>query len=226
MKLIRKIIREQRKLFKAGIVIVLLISVGLVIYGKWSLHASEMDSQLYREYFGMPYEEYSLFYDTDGLFDHSIESTREDMEEQSAYILVVTALEGSKQYGNAYISQCSVDTVIKGEGIEEGMVIHVYDLSIYGMDFDGSLPLETGTQYLVFLNDAPRPAVKNAYMYSSTWYGHLRIDGPSCCVKDDPEEILYIRDLLSYDHVVSDEEEKELFLQTAESILSHYQIVP
>ena len=111
-------------------------------------------------------------------------------------------------------------------GMPKGMVIHVYDLSIYGMDFDGSLPLETGTQYLVFLNDAPRPAVKNAYMYSSTWYGHLRIDGPSCYVKDDPEEILYIRDLLSYDHVVSDEEEKELFLQTAESILSHYQIVP
>lgn len=226
MKLIRKIIQEQRKLFKAGIVIVLLLSVGLVVYGKWSLHASEMDSQLYREYFGIPYEEYSLFFDTDGLFDHSIESTREDMEEQSVYILVVTALEGSKQYGNAYISQCSIDAVIKGEGLEEGMVIPVYDLSIYGMDFDGVIPLETGSQYLVFLNDAPHPSIKNAYMYASTWYGHLRTDGPSCYVKDDSEEILYIRDLLSYDHVVSDEEEKEMFLQTVESILSYYQIEP
>lgn len=195
-----------RKAAQASVVVILAASVCLVIYGKMKVGSAEDKSPVWDLYYDAGYDYYSQFYDTDDLFLHKADDSLEDLESSSQYILRVRSDTPSYRYGDGMVSECTVEEVFKGNDISAGERIVIYDLSMISMYFDGCVPLDQNKNYIVFLNTAPSPNIRNSYMYSSTWYGHI-YDGrnePQYTMYDfeNPE---YVSSMLTYDHVFSEE---------------------
>ncbi len=167
------------KFFLFGIFVLTIATIVLIFYAKENIKNLDYDEYLKNgQYTLIAKDQYNLVFNLEDFFiDDKVESLK-DLEDLSDYILIVKVSQNPTFIGRGILNNCTIKKVLKGNNVEEGMSIPIYDLiAEWGNDsvlyLDGSTPLEVGNEYLVFLKNATNATVKNAFVYSSIKYGHF-----------------------------------------------------
>ena len=183
---------------------------GLVIYG--NLKIKHLDFQSYSNDENVLYyvesiddqlKRYPYLKDMDN--DDEIQSYN-DLLQYSPNVLQVKINEVNFA-GTELINSCQVTKVIKSDTIKSGDIIDIYSYNYYVSNFgvgyiDGSLPLRVGETYTVFIEQAPNPNVKDAYIFSSFKYGFFRLgENPRYLVNFNAEIDFTLKDAMSYDYI-------------------------
>lgn len=200
---------KKRYIVLLLLTIIIVLSIFIVLYGKLLLKHIDYDefvnSSLY--YYVSEEEVYSSYLDLKDFFidDNSINNA-DDLLKMADYVLIIKVDEEPLFRGNSIINNCTVKKVIKGEGINKNDNILVYDLiGSWFMSgtgyFGGSTPLVLNNEYIVFINKAPRPSIKDSFVFSSFKYGHITLNKTSKYKLDYEQYSSSIFDISEYDYV-------------------------
>lgn len=199
------------KKLKISCLVILLAFGGLAIYG--NVKIKHLDFQTYSNdtnvlYYIESTEEQLINYPylSDIIIDDKINSY-DDLLHYSANVLQVTVKEVDFA-GNGLINKCFVTKVIKSDTIKSQDTIDIYSyisyISSLGVTYtDGSLPLKVGETYVVFIDKAPNPNIKDSYIFSSFKYGFFRLgEKPRYLVdfKQDDNNFS-LKDAMNYDYI-------------------------
>lgn len=220
----RKIIKR----FTILTVIIFVLAISVTIYGKNKI--KHIDYQDYIEksiyaiidygeslYRGYPELKNSMMQDRDI-------STIDDLVKFSEDVLVIEAVEDPTIYGSAIVNTCTIKEIIKGKNLKLNDQIQVYDLMldtqiIATIYLNGATPLQKGKQYLVFLNQAPRPSIPRTYLFSNAKFGHIRLDKESSYLKDYENYSMPLKDTFQYDYIFLEEDSRDESIKKYEKIV-------
>ncbi len=209
----------KNRVFMVILSFVLVLYVLVIIYGKSSVkkvdYQSFMSEKTYgflssiyssnNDYEGMNYEDmYNL---KDFFLDDKISSLN-DLEKYSDYILIIEVNNEPIIRGNGIINNCLIVNVIKGNDLKSGNNILIHDLIVSHQNqtalyLDGSTPLKINGKYVVFLKKTNNSNINNSYVFSSTNFGHIKIDQKGNILKNYEQNALKLNEIVNYDHVFS-----------------------
>ncbi|MFQ6792693.1 hypothetical protein [Thomasclavelia sp.] len=193
--------------------VIVLITIGLAVYGKIKVTNYDFEDYIANTRYDttqnanemLDYAPYlKKIINDDKINDYT------DLLDHTKYCLDVK-VEKSKFSGEGIINYCVVERVIKGEKIEIGDKIGIYDLvfllarsgTVYG---EGARPLKTGEKYRVFIDNAINPLIDGAYLFSSFKYGSFRLNpgtGAKLEQNTDEKEIT-LKDAMEFDCITRD----------------------
>ena len=121
-------------------------------------------------------------------------------------ILIIKVQDSPDFLGDGIINNCKIEQVIRGENLNEGDTIKIYDFIAWWKMSDtaylgGSTPLRQNEKYIVFLNRAPNPNKKDTYIFSSIPYGHILLNKPIKTLINDETSPLTIKNAMNYQFV-------------------------
>lgn len=147
-----------------------------------------------------------------------------DLKENSELVIKAKMTE-RKFVGEGVINICDVIQLYKGEYKENKIMIYDFTYS-WGSTtgyFEGAVPLHEGDTYIMFLNSAPNPNVKDTYIFSSFSYGHFRIKEDALSnSKYDLNDPMSVQQVSRYDHVCFDNRKTETFQMLQKQIFHEY----
>ncbi len=191
--------------------IVVLFSVSAIIGKNFIYHTDYQKFISTVRYFSIPsaeiYNNKKFIKIKSVLIDDKKISNINELIENSDYVLRIKIEKDAIIYGYGIINQVKVLDVYKGKEIANGDSIKIYDLISYWMGdyvnyYGGLTPLNSDFEYIAFLKKAPRPNMKNTYIFSSAKYGHFNISVNTANVLFDYKQAdLYIKEIMKYDYV-------------------------
>ncbi len=213
-----------KRWFCIGSAVMLLATVGLIIYAKLNFHHVDYNDYIKKSTYnfinsvksennstGMNYENdlgLSNFF-----IDEEINSL-EDLKRLSDYILIVANNEQPTFKGNAIINNCTILKIIKGPELKENDKIKIYDL-LFHWDIirtkylGGNTPLQVEDKYIVFLKRTEISSIPNTFVFNSVKYGRVSLlKGRD--ILENYEYDLPIEEILNYDFVFPDNSNKEI----------------
>ena len=121
------------------------------------------------------------------------------------------------------INQCRVLKVFKGENIQVNESVYIYDFT-YSITRDsigyieGSKPLAPDREYIVFIQEAPAPNMKNSYIFSSINYGFFAVEGQGRYIEEYENGSILLEDTYQYDYIGTNKQFLKTYQQIANEI--------
>lgn len=165
-------------------------------------------------YFANPIqEEYKAYPETKEMFIDDEVNGIEDLINKSEYVLKIKVNKEPEFYGTGIINNVKILEVYKGKedkNIEIGKNLEIYDLVSYWQGnyinyYGGMTPLNSESEYIVFLKKATKANKKGTYIFSSIKYGHFNISTTDSNVLTGYiQGSLTFKDIMNYDYVEID----------------------
>lgn len=200
-----------KKWFYIGLSIILFFSIAIVIYAKINIKHVDYDDYVRNSLYNFEIsDDYENMYNLKDYFIDEKVNSYDDLKRMSDYILIISNDKYPTFRGNGIINNCTIERVIKGNGLKEKAEIKIYDLvsswkmyeTIY---LGGSTPLKIGNKYIVFLKKTTRANLSDTYVFTSVKYGHITISEDSKFLKDYVQNSMKIEEIKQYDFVFSSE---------------------
>ena len=120
------------KFFLFGIFVLTIATIVLIFYAKENIKNLDYDEYLKNgQYTLIAKDQYNLVFNLEDFFiDDKVESLK-DLEDLSDYILIVKVSQNPTFIGRGILNNCTIKKVLKGNNVEEGMSIPIYDLIIW-----------------------------------------------------------------------------------------------
>ena len=196
---------------KISCITVILPFVLLVVYGKNKVTSYNYEDYIINAEYSTTSDKNEMInfapYLEDIIVDDKVNSYA-DLLKYSLYCfdVIVTDVEFS---GEGLINYCTITNVIKGKNSKTGDSIAIYDLifllaesgTVYS---EGARPLKINDTYRVFIDKAPNPIIKGAYIFNSFKYGSIRLnnEGPNYLLNQNLNEIkLSLKEAMEYDYI-------------------------
>lgn len=161
-------------------IIILVASIICVLYGRIKLKHVNYDEYIKSsKYTYFSTNIYDFFPELENIIIKDDEvNNAQDLINLSDYVLLIETFDKPMLHGKDIVNNCIIKKIIKGKGLNIGNKIQIYDLVMdWDMNstgyFPGFTPLKMGEQYIVFLKKAPKPTIKNTYLFSSIKFGHI-----------------------------------------------------
>ncbi len=183
--------------------VIFILSLVCILYGRNTLeHVNYNEYITNSKYMYFDTNIYNLFPELEGFLitDEEINNAQ-DLVNLSNYVVLIEVYDEPMLQGEDVINNGIIKKIIKGNGLNVGDKIQIYDL-VYGWSkdatnyFAGSTPLKVGEEYIVFLKKAPYPTVKNTYVFDSIKFGHVITSKPNKYVLGYDMQTLKIEDML------------------------------
>jgi len=196
------------------IIILLIFAVAVTIYGKVKIKHINYENYIGKSVYAISNLEESLYQTYPELKNVIIQDknvhTVNDLLNFSEDVLVIEVANEPIIHGNGIVNTGTIKKIIKGENVELNEKIQIYDLvldtqSSATIYLSGATSLQVGKQYLVFLNQAPRPSILKTYVFSSAEFGHIRLNEKPLYLKDYENYSMPVKDILKYDYVFLEE---------------------
>ena len=131
----------------------------------------------------------------------------DEIKDNTDYIFVIK-VNNHILLGKSLINDCFVESIIKGDSLEEKNNIKIFDLvnewgNVSMSYLGGSTPMIEGNRYIVFLNKISKNdniTDEDAYVFSNYKYSHININGNNYLNKYE-QLSLTIKDIANYDYV-------------------------
>lgn len=194
---------------KLRIVVLLLLSVFILLlfYGKYKIkHLNYNEYIKTAEYFVEKVEDLASGYDgVEDLLEDNLVTDVDYLINNSSYVLRVKVKE-SDFMGTGVINKVNILDVIKGDGVEINQDIMVYDNQCFwhlpgAIYFEGSKPLASNEEYVMFLDKAPNPNMSGSYILSSIKYGSFRLTETPKILEDYGDNHISLLEAREYDYV-------------------------
>ena len=180
----------------------------LYMIGKSVYHHLDMTTFNKNRYYFL-HDHCMEMYAYQGIDKHLIDDSKiqnlDDLMESSPYVLRVTSGEQSIIVGGAELTEYKIKQIYKGEGLNTGDSIQVYNYNDVGNDAStycyGMTPVSSKKDYIVFLTKAPNPGIKGTYIYASFLYGKFMVSEEAHILYHYGDSPILVHEAALYDFI-------------------------